>query len=235
MTGPDPNQYDSFAGEYRDHAQTAPYNAGYDRPAVLELLGDVAGKRILDAGCGPGLYAEELLARGAEVVGCDASPEMVELARERVGEAAEFRVHDLEQPFEWIPDESVDLVVNALVLHYLTDRIGFLTEMHRILRSDGAMVISTHHPTEDWRRLGGSYFTAEPFTETWSKGWEVTAWRMPLTQVCAEIADAGFLIERLLEPEPDPTLASIDPATYERLSTRPAFVMFRLVKGSSPV
>jgi SAM-dependent methyltransferase len=61
---PDPAQYDVFADEYEDHAATAPYNALYDRPATLRLLGDVGGQRVLDAACGPGFYLEELRARG---------------------------------------------------------------------------------------------------------------------------------------------------------------------------
>jgi SAM-dependent methyltransferase len=53
----------------------------YDRPAVLAALGPVAGRQILDAACGPGLYLRELLERGAEVTAFDASPVMVALAR----------------------------------------------------------------------------------------------------------------------------------------------------------
>jgi SAM-dependent methyltransferase len=70
--------------EYAAHAQTAPYNAMYDRPAVLSLLGDVSGLTVLDAGCGPGLYAE-LLQRGVDAIGFDQSPAMIDLARGRVG------------------------------------------------------------------------------------------------------------------------------------------------------
>ncbi len=230
MPAPDPAQYDSFAAEYAEHAATAPWNALYDRPAVLELMGDVAGRQVLDAGCGPGLYVAELLARGAAVAGCDYSPRMVELARERVGDAADLRVHSLADPFDWVHDESIDVVVSALVHHYVNDRLGFLREVHRMLRPQGALVLSTHHPTGDWHRLGGSYFTVEPVTETWRKGWEVTAWRMPLTQLTSEFAAAGFLIERLVEPSPQPEMVEIYPESFQRLSTEPGFILFRLVK-----
>ncbi|MFI5776636.1 class I SAM-dependent methyltransferase [Nocardia sp. NPDC051570] len=80
-------QYDVFADEFLEHARDGFYNAHHDRPACLDLLGEVGGRRILDAACGPGLYAEELLARGAEVVGLDHSPRMIELARQRVPHA----------------------------------------------------------------------------------------------------------------------------------------------------
>ncbi|HEX2307137.1 MAG TPA: SAM-dependent methyltransferase, partial [Jatrophihabitantaceae bacterium] len=60
---PSDPMYERFAAEYADHAAAAPYNALYDRPAVLALAGDVSGRTVLDAACGPGLYARELLQR----------------------------------------------------------------------------------------------------------------------------------------------------------------------------
>ena len=126
MSVPDPAQYDAFAAEYEAHAAVAPYNALYDRPATLRLIGDVAGRRVLDAACGPGFYIDELLALGADVMGCDAAPTMIELARARVGDRAELRVHSLDDPFTWIEDESIDVVVCALAYHYVSNRDGFL-------------------------------------------------------------------------------------------------------------
>lgn len=63
--------YEAFADEFSAHAADSAYNAHYDRPAVMSLLNRVGvrGRRVLDAGCGPGFYAEELLAAGAEVTG----------------------------------------------------------------------------------------------------------------------------------------------------------------------
>ena len=54
-------QYELFADEFLEHARDGFYNAYVDRPACLSLLGDVAGKRVLDAACGPDRY--ERLAR----------------------------------------------------------------------------------------------------------------------------------------------------------------------------
>jgi hypothetical protein len=67
------------------------------------------------------------------------------------------------------------------------------------------------HPTGDWLRHGGSYFDVRPVRETWSKGWQVHYWLAPLQVTCEEIYQAGFLIERLLEPRPTPEAAAIDP------------------------
>lgn len=102
--GPEP-QYDVFADEFLAHAGDGFYNAHDDRPACLELLGGVAGVHVLDAACGPGLYAEELVRRGARVGGCDQSPRMIELFRERVP-GADARVHDLNAPLDRVPGGS---------------------------------------------------------------------------------------------------------------------------------
>ncbi len=211
----------------------APYNALYDRPATLRLVGNVDDLRVLDAACGPGLYLEELLARGAEVIGCDASPRMMELARKRVGDLVELRVHSLDEPFDWVQDETIDVALCALAYHYVNDRAGFLREINRVLQPEGSLVISTHHPTADWCRLGGSYFDVSTVTETWSEGWEITAWRMPLTQLTEEFTAAGFLIERLVEPMPDPEMALTHPSTFEKLSVEPGFVFFKLRKSQA--
>ena len=224
-------RWDPYAAEFAEHAEHGAFNALYDRPAVLGLLGDVTGQRVLDAGCGPGLYAEELVRRGASVVGFDESPEMVRLARHRLGGAAEFRVQDLGQRIGWAGDGSFDLAVMALVIHHVDDRVGALREIRRILRPLGRLVISTHHPTADWRRQGGSYFDTEIIEETGKRGWPVRYWRQPLTQTCAEFAAAGFWIERLVEPLPVPGMALAYPQEHAKLLDEPGFVTFRLVKA----
>ena len=57
--------YDTMGRDYQQHAADGAYNAHYDRPAVLAALGPIRGLRVLDAACGPGLYTQELVARGA--------------------------------------------------------------------------------------------------------------------------------------------------------------------------
>src|SRR4051812_6400118 len=158
--------YERFAHEYANHAEDSAYNAFYDRPAVLGLAGDVAGLDVFDAACGPGLYARELLDRGARVAGCDVSPTFVEMARARTEGRADLRLHDLSRPLTWLADDSVDMIVLALAIHYIDDRVALLKEFRRILTPRGALVLSTEHPMTGWLRLGGSYFTEEPVEES---------------------------------------------------------------------
>jgi SAM-dependent methyltransferase len=222
--------YERRAEEFERHASGGAYNALYDRPAMLGLIGEVDALDVLDAGCGPGLYAEELVRRGARVTGVDASPRMIELARARLGDGASFRVHDLEAPLLWARPASFDLAVLALVIHHVDDRVALLRELHRVLRPGGHLVISTHHPMADWLRLGGSYFDIEVVDEMWRGDWDVRYWRQPLSVTSGEFADAGFLIERVVEPRPSTDLSARFPDDYAKLCERPAFIMFRLVR-----
>jgi SAM-dependent methyltransferase len=221
-------QYDVFADEYLDHAAYGFFNAFYDRPACLDLLGDVSGARVLDVACGPGLYAEELVRRGASVVGFDQSPRMIELCRARVP-SGDFRVGDLGQPLEWLPDASFDRVLFALAIEYVDDRVSALKELRRVLKPSGALVLSRQHPTADWLANGGDYFNTRVIEETWSKGWRLRYWLSPLEATCAEINEAGFVIERLVEPRPVGDAATINPEEYARLQREPGFIAFRLL------
>jgi hypothetical protein len=56
---------------------------------------------------------------------------------------------------------------------------------------------------------------------------------MPLTQLTAEFAAAGFVIERLIEPAPHPAMEHSHPETFEKLSHEPAFILFKLARSSA--
>jgi ubiquinone/menaquinone biosynthesis C-methylase UbiE len=89
------DHYDSFAESYSTDNESSLFNAYYERPAMIDLAGDVDGRRVLDAGCGSGPLSAALHAKGAIVTGFDSSPAMVELARRRLGENAALHVADL--------------------------------------------------------------------------------------------------------------------------------------------
>jgi SAM-dependent methyltransferase len=228
--------YDEMAPTYNVHAADSPYNAHYDRPAVLDLLGALEGRRVLDAGCGPGLYAEELLNRGAQVVAVDGSWPMVELARERIGARARVLQANLAEPLPFA-DAEFDVVLCALVIHHLPDRAATLREFFRVLRPGGHVVLSTQHPTADWMRKGGSYFDVREEADDWDRDgaiFTVRFWREPLTSLCGAVVEAGFLIERLVEPLPADSMRERWPETYDRLRREPGFLALRLVKPPLP-
>ncbi|MDT0343488.1 class I SAM-dependent methyltransferase [Streptomyces litchfieldiae] len=224
------NAYHGDVGDYFARlAGDSPYNAFTDRPAMLELAGEVAGLRLLDVGCGAGNYAAELLDRGARVMGIDGSATLLGHARDRVGDRAELRLHDLDTPLDFAADAAFDGAVCALVYHHIRERARLLAELRRVLRPGGWLVLSTSHPTSDWRHHGGSYYD-----ESWvdfrlpDPSITVHLQRLTLETLVNEWLSAGFTLERLVEPRPLPRLREIDADRYERLTREPSFLAVRL-------
>jgi len=118
------NDYDSFAEAYTASNETNLLNAYYERPAMLALAGDVAGRRILDAGCGAGPLFAALRDRGAIVTGIDKSAGMVGLARRRLGDDADLQVAELGRPLPF-PDDTFDDVTASLPRRHLRRRHRF--------------------------------------------------------------------------------------------------------------
>ncbi|WP_280202441.1 class I SAM-dependent methyltransferase [Nocardia cyriacigeorgica] len=225
--------YDQHAAAFAAEAAESPYNAHYDRPTVLDLLGDLTDRVVLDAGCGPGLYVTELLARGAHVIAIDASANMIDLARRHTAGQITLRQHDLTQPLYWLASDSVDIGLLALVIHYIDDRIALLRELHRVLRPGGHLIISTSHPTADWLATDGSYFDTGWTEQKWSCGITHRFWHQPLQAWCAEFTTAGFVIDAITEHQPSPEMAHTHPAEYQTLTRQPGFIAYRLTKPST--
>jgi len=122
------------------------------------------------------------------------------------------------------------VAVMPLVIHHLDDRVAALREIARVLRQGGRLVVSTHHPTGDWLRHGGSYFMVEKVQERWRRGWDVAYWRQPLELTCNEFTASGFLIERVHEPRPSAEMRQRYPDDADWLSVNPGFIVFSLLK-----
>ncbi|MDT0270478.1 class I SAM-dependent methyltransferase [Streptomyces sp. DSM 44915] len=231
-------QYDDLGADYARHTGTNVVNVHYDRPAILALAGEVSGRRVLDVGCAAGHLAARLVERGASVTGIDVSAEMVRLADERCGgERARFHRADLARPLDFLADDSFDLVTASLVLHYLEDWGPALRELRRVLRPGGALVMSIHHPGEDWHWFGRpDYFRTEQVTDEWviaGQPRRVRFYRRPLGQAFAALRQAGFEVDQLVEPAPATACAELDPEWFELLSTQPRFLYFRAVNPAA--
>jgi SAM-dependent methyltransferase len=205
------NDYDSFAEAYTASNEHNLINAYYERPAMLALAGDVAGRRILDAGCGSGPLFATLRDRGAVVTGFDKSAGMVELARQRLGDGADLQVAELGSPLPF-PDDTFDDVTASLVLHYLEDWGPALAELRRVLKPGGRLIASVDHPfvTNLAHREAGrepDYFATYNWVEEWSVGGQTALfsfWARPLHAMIDAFTGAGFRIAVISEPPPAP-------------------------------
>ncbi len=231
--------YDEIAEAYAAGVDSAPYNAHYERPATLALLPDVTGAHVLDAGCGSGFYTEQLVALGARVAAIDGSAEMARHAERRLAKLglldasqgaprASVRVADLSQPLDFLDNQDIDGIVSALVMHYLRDWSPTLGEFRRVLKPGGWLVMSTHHPTTEAARFDvANYFRTESLEDYWSWAGNVRFFRRPLSAITGALTDAGFVIERLVEPIPDDTFRETKPDAFDRLMKYPEFMLIR--------
>ena len=227
--------YTEIADAYAAVVDTKPHNAYYDRPAVQSLTPDVAGKAVLDAGCGPGAYAEWLLSRGAVVTAVDANEKMLEHARRRIGEKARLILANLEEPLGFLADGSFDGIVCPLTVAYLRDLDASFKEFFRVLKRGGWFVFSTEHPFFNYGYYGlDNYFETKQVAATWKGFGE--PFKMPshyhsLGCLANALTGAGFLIDRILEPKPTEEFKAADARRYDKLTRFPLFICFRAVKA----
>jgi SAM-dependent methyltransferase len=222
--------YNSITKKYAQTVDTKPWNAYYERPALVSLLPPLANTIVLDVGCGSGWYTEFLVNNGALVTAFDLNAEFVALTRARLGERAKVLQGDMTEPLDFAHDDEFDLVVCPLVLHYLQDWQPTLREFQRVLKQNGLLVFSTHHPFMDWKLFNRpDYFALEKLEDEWEIG-KVEFYRRPLTTMSADLETTGFYIERLLEPQPTEAFRRANAVKYEQLMTNPWFLVIRARK-----
>lgn len=235
--------YDELADSYAVDVRENAYNAHLEFPATSSLVPDVSGDRVLDAGCGTGVYTTWLLEQGAAVVGVDASEEMLSHARDAVDDLAEtgdggehvdrveFHRADLGDPLDFLAAESFAGVVSPLALGYVRDWEEVFAEFERILEPGGFVVFSTGHPIDQFgpeEPDAENYFAVEQLTKEWDV--PVPFYRRPFSAVVQPVLDAGFDLESIVEPQPTAAFADERPERYEKESRNPVFLCVKARK-----
>lgn len=120
------------------------------RPTVEALLDLRGGERVLDLGCGNGLFARRMVDLGAHVVACDVSANMIELARARGDRdgRVEYRVLDAtdERQFRGLSDASFDAAVANMVLMDIPTIVPLAHGLAQVLKSGSRFVFTVSHP-----------------------------------------------------------------------------------------
>jgi len=226
--------YNELAESYSKLIDHKPHNAYYDRPNTLKLLKDVKNKSILDAACGPGKYAEILLSKNAHVTGFDFSSEMIKFAKKRNKDRGTFFVHDLSKPLTMIKDFSFDFVLCTLAMHYLEDWTLTIKEFHRVLKTNGQLIISIEHPFFEYNYYKSTeYFKIESVKCIWmgfGSSIEMNSYRRSLNDCIKPLTENGFYIDKLMEPKPLKKFEELDQKHYKELNNFPAFMCIRAVK-----
>lgn len=176
---------------------------------ALRLLGDVAGKRILDLGCGAGRNAVALARAGARVIAVDEDPEQVGAARHAIDEA-DVRVELHHSPLAelaFLRADTIDAAISVHSLARVADVGRVFRQLHRVLSPERSFVLAVPHPTfalldpdaTDRVAIRRSAFDEEPFAhEDPRAGTYVRS----IGTLFTELGRAGFRVDHVLEPAP---------------------------------
>lgn len=125
------------------------YSYSIEWPAIQKMLPVLKGRKVLDIGCGSGIFTfllEEY--EPEEIAGLDLSEGMLEIAKQkavRKGSKASFVLGDAASAQECV-NETFDLIFSSTTSHYLKDLDGFFKSMEKVLRADGEIILSVIHP-----------------------------------------------------------------------------------------
>lgn len=201
----------------------------------LQLLGDVADRDVLEYGCGGAQWSISLAKRGARCTGLDNSQRQLDYARAAVTAArADVRLVHAAAETPPFPDGSFDVVFCDHGAFSFTAPEQTIPQAARLLRSGGILAFSVAHPLRevclDWkqdclsRALQRSYFELSVIDGPDG----VVSHVRPIATYLTILLEAGFTLEKLLEPRPpiDAT-SSYDFAPIEWARNFPAELMFR--------
>lgn len=219
------------------------YNEMTEMPAMIKVLGDLKDKKLLDWGCGSGLYIKKLKKKCKEIKGFDISPEMVEIARE-LNPGVEIKVGSgTKIPFR----EKFDVVFASLAIHYLKDLDKPFKEIKRVLKPRGIFVFSTGNPISkagSSKRVNGKvkfkvlgekdYFKLEKvgmvYTSKNGKKVRIFNYVIKPKQVVQLALKHGFEIIGYEDTKPISAAKKVDPEEYMFYSKVPLFSIWKLRK-----
>lgn len=199
-------------------------------PVLLRLLGDVRGRRVLDAGCGDGYLRRMLSDRGASVAGIEPGQAQFDFVVEH--ETQQPRgIHYVQADLCHLPELGgvFDAVVASMVLPAIPDWAQAMRACVGVLAPGGLFVFTVNHPCFEqlwptWRKHGG-YLTRRYLAEYAIEGLHGTDFHRPLATYLNELARLGCHISEIVEPALDPAVAANGPEGIEAYVHLPNFLV----------
>jgi SAM-dependent methyltransferase len=185
-----------------------------------DLLGPIAGLRVVDLGCGTGRNVRKLFDWGATVTGVDFSEGMLQKARAAV-RGADFVQHDLNKRLPFA-DDSFDLVLSSLVIEHIQNLTPLFIEMGRICAKGGRIVISDLHPAMHLKDAQAQFTDKATGADIRPRGFPHT-----MSEYMLAIRDSGLQLEDVKEFAGNAGLAERFPK-MEKYIGWPMLVVFKL-------
>ena len=143
--------WNNAAQSYSEFESTSRYSL-FCRKFIANHFSNIHNAKLLDAGCGNGEYVHMLAQNGGIVIGCDASAEMLNIAREKYPSYTYDIVNLMgKMPYE---NETFDIVLCHLVLMDIDPIDNAISEFHRIIKNNGVLFFSIVHPSLLSSRMG---------------------------------------------------------------------------------
>jgi SAM-dependent methyltransferase len=213
------------------------YRELYTLPAFQAFMPSIAGKQVIDLGCGEGNNTRLFAKLGGKLTGVDLSVEMIRLARQKEEEQPLSIRYELcsYNDLMFFEDEQFDCALSTMALMDGPDLPAAMRAAHRVLKPGGELCFSILHPcfitpATQWLKdeqgdysgiRVGRYFQREPFVEHWRFGrrphtavleeykvpFEVPRFPRTLSDYLNALSAAGFRIRNIDEPRPDEALS----------------------------